>query len=84
MQHSTDKIVDITVIVKLVVEHWLEREIARRDRSNDPSHHQRMLYHGATARSRQFKVLHAITDKKSALPRSYGSLPPVQSVACDH
>ena len=39
-----------------VVEHWLEREIAQwvhpmKDRSDDPSHHERTLYLWATSRS---------------------------------
>ena len=38
-----------TAFVTPVVEHWLEREIAQwvhpmKDRSNDPSHHERTLY----------------------------------------
>ena len=38
------------------MEHWLEREIAQwvhpmEDRSDDPSHHERTLYHGAPSRS---------------------------------
>ena len=37
-----------------VAEHWLEREIAQwvhpmEDRSDDPMHHERTLYHGATS-----------------------------------
>ena len=46
-----------------VVEHWLEREIAQwvhpmKDRSDDPSHHERTLYLCATSRSRypQFRL----------------------------
>ena len=42
----------------LVVQHWLEREIAQwvhpmKDRSDDPSHHQRTLYLWATSRSQE-------------------------------
>ena len=48
MHHPTDKIAHTTAFVTPVVEHWLEREIAQwvhplKDRSNDPSHHERML-----------------------------------------
>ena len=48
MHHSTDMIPHTTVFVTSVVEHWLEREIAQwvhpmKDRSNDPSHHERTL-----------------------------------------
>ena len=47
------------------MEHWLERDIAQwvhnRDQSNDPSCHERTLYHGATSRS-------------DTLPQSYISL----------
>ena len=40
---------DNTAFVTPVVEHWLEREIAQwvhpmKDRSDDPSHHERTLY----------------------------------------
>ena len=48
MHHSTDRIAHTTAFVTQVVEHWLEREIAQwvhpmKDRSDDPSHHERML-----------------------------------------
>ena len=46
MHHPTDRIAYTMVFVTPVVEHWLEREIAQwvhhmKDRSNDPSHHER-------------------------------------------
>ena len=49
MHHPTDRITHTTVFVTPVVEHWLEREIAQwvhpmKDRSDDPSHHERTLY----------------------------------------
>ena len=48
MHHPTDRIAHTTAFVIPVVEHWLEREIAQwvhlmKDRSNDPSHHERTL-----------------------------------------
>ena len=48
MHHPTDRIIHATAFVTLVVEHWLEREIAQwvhpmKDRSDDPSHHERTL-----------------------------------------
>ena len=48
MHHPTDKIAHTTTFVTPVVEHWLEREIAQlvhpmKDRSGDPSHHERTL-----------------------------------------
>ena len=48
MHHPTDRIAHTTAFVTPVVEHWLEREIAQwvrpmKDRSNDPSHHERTL-----------------------------------------
>ena len=44
-----DRITHTTAFVTPVVEHWLEREIAHwvhpmKDRSDDPSHHERTLY----------------------------------------
>ena len=56
MHHPTDRITHITAFVTPVVEHWLEREIAQwvrpmKDRSDDPSHHERTLYLSATSRS---------------------------------
>ena len=53
---STDRITHTTAFVTPVVEHWLEREIAQwvhpmKDRSDDPLHHERMLYLWATSRS---------------------------------
>ena len=46
MHHPTDRIEHPTAFVTPVVEHWLEREIAQwvhpmKDRSDDPSHHER-------------------------------------------
>ena len=46
MHHPTDRIAHTTAFVTPVVEHWLEREIAQwvhpmKDRSDDPSHHER-------------------------------------------
>ena len=48
MHHPTDRIAHTTAFVTPVMEHWLEREIAQwvhpmKDRSDDPSHHERML-----------------------------------------
>ena len=48
MHHSTDRITHTTAFVTPVVEHWVEREIAQwfhpmKDRSDDPSHHERTL-----------------------------------------
>ena len=48
MHHPTDKIIHTTAFVTPVVEHWLKREIAQwvhpmKDRSDDPSHHERTL-----------------------------------------
>ena len=45
MHHPTDRIAHTTAFVTPVVEHWLEREIAKwvhpmKDRSDDPSHHE--------------------------------------------
>ena len=56
MHHPTDRITHTTAYVTPVVEHWLEREIAQwvhpmKDRSDDPSHHERTLYLWATSRS---------------------------------
>ena len=56
MHHPTDRIAHTTVFVTPVMEHWLEREIAQwvhpmKDRSDDPSHHERTLYLWATSRS---------------------------------
>ena len=49
VHHPTDRIAHTTAFVTPVVEHWLEREIAQwvhpmKDRSDDPSHHERTLY----------------------------------------
>ena len=48
MHHPTDRITHTTAFVTPVVEHWLEREIVQwvhpmKDRSDDPSHHERNL-----------------------------------------
>ena len=46
MHHPTDRIAHTMAFVTPVVKHWLEREIAQwvhpmKDRSDDPSHHER-------------------------------------------
>ena len=56
MHHPTDRITHTTAFVTPVVEHWLEREIAQwvhpmKDRSDDPSNHERTLYLWATSHS---------------------------------
>ena len=56
MHYPTDRITHTTAFVTPVMEHWLEREIAQwvhpmKDRSDDPSHHERTLYLWATSRS---------------------------------
>ena len=48
VKDHTDRIAHTTAFVTPVVEHWLEREIAQwvhlmKDRSDDPSHHERTL-----------------------------------------
>ena len=48
MHHPTDRVTHTTAFVTPVVGHWLEREIAQwvhpmKDRSDDPSHHERTL-----------------------------------------
>ena len=48
MHHPTDRIAHTTTFVTPVMEHWREREIAQwvhpmKDRSDDPSHHERTL-----------------------------------------
>ena len=68
-----DRIVHTTAFVTPVVEHWLEREIAQwvhpmKDRSDDPSHHERTLYLWATTRSwvgRRPALPPRITDSES-------------------
>ena len=66
MHHPTDRITHTTAFVTPVVEHWLEREIAQwvhpmKDRSDDPPHHERMLYLWAISRSYLF--IDALTKK---------------------
>ena len=48
MHHPIDRIAHTTAFVTPVMEHWLERELAQwvhpmKDRSDDPSHHERTL-----------------------------------------
>ena len=57
MHHPTDRIAHTTAFVTPVVEHWLEREISQwvhpmKDRSNDPSHHERTLLWFCTSGSK--------------------------------
>ena len=48
MHHPSDRITHTTAFATPVVEHWVERKIAQwvhpmKDRSDDPSHHERTL-----------------------------------------
>ena len=48
LHHPTNRIAHTTAFLKPVVEHWLEQQIAQwvhpmKDRSDDPSHHERTL-----------------------------------------
>ena len=59
MHHPTDRITHTTAFVTPVVEHWLEQKIAQwvhpmKDRSDDPSHHERTLYRSSI----KIRVLH--------------------------
>ena len=69
MHHPTDRLTHITVFVTPVVEHWLEREIAQwvhpmKDRSDDPSHHERTLLPRSyiSLRLRLYGVRHMVKD----------------------
>ena len=60
MHHPTDRIAHTTAFVIPVVVHWLEREIAQwihpmKDRSDDPSHHERTLLPRSYISLRPFK-----------------------------
>ena len=57
MHHPTDRITHTTACVTPVAEHWLEREIALKDRSDDPSRHERA---------------NALTTELHLAPRVYG------------
>ena len=61
MHHPTDRISHTTVFVTPVVEHWLEREIAQwvypmKDRSDDPSHHERTRFKKSCSGARGWGV----------------------------
>ena len=51
MHHRIDRIAHTMIFVIPAVEHWLEQKklngSTERDWSDDPSHHEPMLYHGA-------------------------------------
>ena len=56
-----------TAFVKPVMEHWLEQEIAQwvhpmKDRSNDPSHHERTLLPRSYISLRPFNELDTMVD----------------------
>ena len=63
MYHPIDRIAHTTAFVIPVMKHWRERKITRwvyhEDRSADPSHHDWMLYHGATSCS----LVHMLKDQ---------------------
>ena len=57
MHHPTDSITHTMAFVTPVVEHWLEREIAMKDRSATHRTMNERSYDGATSRSCPFKSL---------------------------
>ena len=64
MHHPTDRITHTTAFATPVMEHWLEQEIAQwvhpmKDRSDDPSHHERTLYLRATSCSLFYLTTHS-------------------------
>ena len=74
MHHPTDRIAHTTAFVTPVVEHWLEREIAQwvhpmKDRSDDPSHHERTLLPRVTSRSSMLTVSAMLTSSVSVYER---------------
>ena len=63
MHHPTDRIAHTTAFVTPVMEHWLEREIAQwvhpmKDRSDDPSHHERTHLQRSYYFEPSFTILH--------------------------
>ena len=81
MHHPTDRITHATAFVTPVMEHWLEREIAQwvlpmKDRSDDPSHHERTLYLWATSHSL------VRTEHRQALPCFKSSLENITAYLC--
>ena len=68
MHHPTERIAHTMAFVTPAVEHWLEREIAQwvhpmKDQSDDPSHHEQTLYHGATSRSQAGTGVHILAGR---------------------
>ena len=52
IHHSTDRISQTTAFITPVAEYWNEKWLSgstMKDQSDDPSHHELMLYHGATS-----------------------------------
>ena len=76
---KTDSIAHTTAFVTPVVEHWLEREIAQwvhpmKDRSDDPSHHERMLLPRSYISLWDWWMIFYFASPNDALPQSYISL----------
>ena len=100
MHHPTDMITHTTAFVTPVMEHWLEREIAQwvhpmKDRSDDPSHHERTLlprsYISLPWLKREIaQWVHPMKDRsddplhheRTLLPRSYTETTFVKSGVC--
>ena len=66
MHHTTDRIAHTTAFVTPVVEHWPEREITQwvhpmKDRSDDPSHHERTLlpwsYISLPVKNKRYRII---------------------------
>ena len=84
MHHRTDRIAHTTAFVTPVVEHWLEREIAQwvhpmKDRSDDPSHHERTLLPRSYISLRHMVKDHSNSKRGNYLPPLHRLLFPITS-----
>ena len=81
MHHPTDRITHTTAFVTPVVERWLEREIAQwvhpmKDRSDDPSHHERLTIQSHLNSGKQQSLLNNYEYQKCRWEAENGGITP--------
>ena len=84
MHHPTDRITHTTAFVTPVVDHWLERVITQwvhptKDRSDDPSHHERTLL-PLSCEGGRILIVVAVLIKKSSFTGAVSGNVPIRSV----
>ena len=89
MHNPTDRITHTMTVVIPVMEHWLEREIAQwvhpeKDRSDDPSHHERTLLPRRYISLRNSNEVMTVTDQTVCVSDQHCTIDKTDCVSDQH